>query len=110
MKFTLKDAHKFGWKGLEAWAFNSKGDFENASAAYFKVDGSHGKVKTTSSDRVYYVLEGTGEFVIDGQSTQVEKTDVFIVPKNTAYDYKGKMSLFLVHTPAFDQDAEIKLE
>jgi len=110
MKFRLKEAYKFGWEGLKGWAYNSKSDFENASAAYFEVDGSHGKVKTTKSDRVYLVLEGSGEFIIDGKVIQVEKMDVIIVPKNTPYDYKGKMKLFLVHCPAFNQDAEAKLE
>lgn len=110
MKFKLKDAAGFGWEGLKGWAYNSKEDFANSSAAYFEVDGAHGKVKTTKSDRVYLVLEGSGEFIINDKTIQVEKTNVVIVPKNTPYNYKGKMKLFLVHCPAFDQDAEIKLE
>ena len=108
MKFKLKDAHKFGWKGLKGWAYNSNVDFENASAAYFEVNGAHGKVKTTKSDRIYLVLEGTGEFIINEKVMKVEKMDVIIVPKNTYYDYKGKMKLFLVHCPAFDENAEIE--
>lgn len=110
MKFKLKDAYKFGWNGLKGWAYNSKDDFNNASAAYFEVDGSHGKVKTTKSDRVYLVLDGSGEFIIDEKIIKVEKMDVIIVPKNTPYDYKGKMKLFLVHCPAFDENAEVKFE
>ena len=110
MRFKLKDAFKFGWEGLKGWAYNSKDDFENASAVYFEVDGAHGKVKTTKSDRIYLILEGSGEFIIDDRIVQVEKMDVIIVPKNTFYDYKGKMKLFLVHSPAFDEDAEIKLD
>jgi len=113
MKFTLKKAFKFGWEGLKGWAYNSRGDFPNASAAYFEVTGSHGKVKTTKSDRIYLVLDGQGEFTIDGKIIPVEKTDVVIVPKNTPYDYKatkGTLKLFLVHCPAFDPEADVKLE
>jgi len=110
MKFELKKAKEFGWNGLKGWAYNSKEEFKNASAAYFEVDGSHGKVKTTSSDRIYFVLDGEGEFIINEKIVPVKKTDVVIVPKNTPYNYRGKMKLLLVHTPAFNPEFEEKLE
>lgn len=112
MKFELKNAYKFGWDGISWSAFNNKNDFPEASAAYFEVTGSHGKTKTTKSDRVYFVVEGEGEFEIDNAVTQVSKTDVIIIPKNTTYDYKatnGTLKLFLVHTPAFDPESETQL-
>lgn len=113
MKFELKNTDKFGWEGLNGWAYNSSEDFKNASAAYFEVTSKHGKVKTTKSDRIYFIAEGQGEFTIDNKSFSVKKTDVVIVPKNTPYDYKaidGVMNLFLVHAPAYDPEAEEKLE
>jgi len=113
MKYTLKEAYPFNWEGLEGWAYNSKDDFPNASAAYFEVTQSHGKVKTTKSDRIYLILDGEGEFIINGKIIPVKKTDVIIVPKNTPYDYKstrGVLKLFLVHTPAFDPKADVNLE
>ncbi|MCX6826427.1 MAG: cupin domain-containing protein, partial [candidate division Zixibacteria bacterium] len=73
----------------------------------------HGKVKSTKSDRVYLVLEGKGKFMVGNEKNDVKKDDVIIIPKNTPYDYKaigGKLKLFLVHTPAYDEKAEIKLE
>lgn len=112
MKFTLKQGHQFGWDGITGTAYNSQEDFSNASAAYFEVTGNHGKIKTSLSDRIYYVVEGKGEFIIDEEHILVEKTDVIIVPKNTPYDYcaiDGILKLFLVHTPAYDQNAETKL-
>jgi len=113
LKFKLKDAYKFSWEGLEGWAFNSKEDFERASAAMFEVTGKHGKVKSLVSDRVYLVLEGKGEFIINGEVVPVEKNDIIIVPKNTPYDYRaveGTLKLYLVHIPAYDESKEVKLE
>ena len=114
MKFSLKDSTSFGWDGLKARAYNSKEQFENASAAVFEVTKEHGKVLTELSDRVYYVVEGEGKFVINGKEEKVIKTDVVIVPKNTPYNYmaiNGKtLKLFLVHTPAYDPEMEKKLE
>ena len=81
--------------------------------AYFEVTGRHGKVKSTKSDRIYLILDGQGEFIIDGKIIPVGKRDVIIFPKNTPYDYKaekGTLKLFLVHCPAFDPEADVKLE
>ena len=113
LKFKLKNARKFGWKGLKGLSYSSKENFKRASAAIFEVTGSHGKVKSLVSDRVYFILEGKGEFTINGKKVLVEKNDVIIVPKNTPYDYrtlKGKLKLFLVHAPAFDSKKEVRLE
>jgi mannose-6-phosphate isomerase-like protein (cupin superfamily) len=114
MKFTLKKAYKVGWEGWNGWSYSSKEDFKRASALYIEVTGRHGLSKTTKSDRVYYVIGGKGEFVIDGEEIRVERTDVVIVPRNTLYDYKriGKkaLKLFLVHAPAFDERYVVDLE
>lgn len=114
MKFTLKGAKEFGREGLKGFAYNSAEDFLNASAAYLEVTGRHGKIKTTTSDRIYYVLDGNGIFTIGDENREVQKTDVVIIPKNTPYDFKAMngsvLKMFLVHTPAFDPDTDIKLE
>lgn len=113
MKYTLNDAFQFGREGLKGRAYCSKENFANASAAYFEVSWRHGKVKTTHSDRIYLILDWVWEFEIGWTKVQVSKTDVVIVPKNTVYDYRAKewtLKLFLVHAPAFDSDAEVKIE
>jgi len=112
MKLTLEKANKFDWEELKGFAYNSADDFANLSGAYLEVTGSHGKVKTSYSDRIYYIIEGNGEFIIDNNIIEVTKTDVIIIPKNTPYDYKaigGVMKLFLVHSPAYNSDKEEKL-
>lgn len=110
MKFTLNEAFKFGWPGLDGYAYNSKDDFLRASAALFIVTGRHGKVKNSESDRVYFVIEGNGQFFIENKTINVKDNDVIIISKNTIYDYEGKMKLFLVHTPAYDEKNETDYE
>jgi mannose-6-phosphate isomerase-like protein (cupin superfamily) len=58
---------------------------------------------------VYYVISGSGTFILKGKKIKVRKTDVVIVPKNTPYDYSGRMELFLVHLPAYNQKYETAL-
>ncbi len=113
MIFKKDKSFKFEWEGLEGWALSSKEDFEDASAAYFEVTGSHGQVRSKSSNRVYYILEGEGTFDINGKTETVKTSDVVIVPKNTPYDYKATspvMKLFLVHAPAYAEADEVRLD
>lgn len=74
------------------------------------LDGRHGKSKTTVSDRVVYILEGEGEFIVGENVFDVRQTDIIIIPKNTAFDCNGKMKYLLVHVPAYDHDHEVSLE
>ncbi len=114
MKFSRSDTERKGWEGLSFWVYNTREQFPNASAAYFEVTGSHGLTMTTASDRVYYVIEGGGEFIMGAETISVEPGDVVIVPKGIEYDYwatVGKtLKLFLVHAPAYDPDAEVKMD
>ncbi|MFA5755117.1 MAG: hypothetical protein WC909_01995 [Candidatus Paceibacterota bacterium] len=113
MKFEFNKTLKFGWKGLKGWSYNSSADFPRASAAYFEVTGNHGRVKSKKSDRIYFVVDGRGEFMIKDKTISVKKKDVIIVPRNTDYDYKAKngiMKLFLTHSPAYNEKEEVKYE
>jgi len=109
-KYSPNEARPFSWEGIEGQAYWTKDDFANASAATFHVTGKHGKVQSSVSDRIYFVLSGHGEFIINDEIVPVSEKDVVIIPKNTPYDYQGTMDLFLVHTPAYDKSGEVKLE
>ncbi len=81
MKFQLKNAGKFGWKGIKGYEYSTKEDFKNASVAYVEVTGRHGKIKSIKDDRVYIVAEGKGEFIINDKVVPVKEKDVIIIPK-----------------------------
>jgi mannose-6-phosphate isomerase-like protein (cupin superfamily) len=110
LKFELKNAKHFEFSGINGWEYNSKEDFKNASAVLVEVGGKHGKIKSILCDRVYFVIKGKGEFFINEEVVPVKKTDVMIVPKNTPYDFRGKMRMLLVDLPAFEKEADVKLE
>ena len=110
MKFIKENARKFGWEGINGWAYFSKEEFSGMSCAYIIVEGRHGRIKNLKSDRLYFIIEGRGEFTVNGRQMKVKPGDVVVIPKNTPYDYKGKMKVLLVDSPAFDPKADIKME
>ena len=115
-KYVLEEARKTGRPPeIEVFAYNTKEDFEQASVGIVESRGRHGRIRQPISDRVYLVLEGEGEFFFgdeegDDEAVPVGKDDVVIVPKDTAYYYRGRMRLFLVHTPAYEQDSDVHLD
>lgn len=108
--YKLENALPFEWDGLEARAYNSKDQFERASAGLFKVTKHHGLVKNYLSDRVYLILKGSGTFIIEDEEVSVSEMDVVIIPRGTKYDYEGEMTLFLVHAPAYDYSTDVDYE
>ena len=79
------------------------------SGAVIEIDGDHGRVKCISQDRVYYIVEGSGEFFINEEKFSVNKDDVLFVPMNTPYNFVGKMKIFLVCSPEFKKGDDVHL-
>ncbi len=113
-KYSLEEARQTGRPPeIEVFAYNTKEDFEQASVGLVEAKGRHGRIRQPISDRVYLILEGEGEFFFgeeEGEVVPVAKDDVVLIPKNTVYDYRGRMRLFLVHTPAYEQDSDVHLD
>jgi len=47
----------------------------------------------------YFIIEGTGNFEIDGKVEKCQKGDLVIVPKGAAFTYAGKLKMLLVSQP-----------
>jgi len=102
-KYTLEEAKRTGRPPeIEVHAYNTKEDFEQASAGMVESRGRHGRIKQLISDRIYLILEGEGEFFFGEEGDEgapVANDDVLLLPKDTVYDYQGRMRLFLVDAP-----------
>ena len=88
MKITKTKAKREDWDKVRSWNYKLTHFSPKMSVVYAELDGDHGEVKTKEAERIYYILEGKGEFTIDGSTTQVQRDDVITVPPNTTYDYK----------------------
>lgn len=88
MKISKTQAIREDWDRVRSWNYKLTHLSPKMSVVYAKLDGDHGEVKTKDVERIYYILEGEGEFIIEGETTKVQKDDVITVPPNTVYDYK----------------------
>jgi len=100
-KYSLPNEKSFTIQDLIGFVYSDAKNYDGIDAVRIIADGSSGQANTGYCDRIYLVLVGTGEFVIDGNVIEVTKDDVIVLPKNTSYEYHGSMELFEVNSLAF---------
>ena len=72
----------------------------------------HRRARSLRSDKVYWVLEGTLSFEIDGTAMTLGVGDLAIVPQGAAFAYQTsdvQARVLLIHTPPFASEDEVFL-
>ncbi|HWZ65343.1 MAG TPA: hypothetical protein VNX65_00935 [Patescibacteria group bacterium] len=57
--------------------------------------------ETSGYNRIYFVLEGQMELIIDGVAQFLSVGDACFISKDTAYEMKGTFNAVTVNQPAF---------
>ena len=108
--FKLPDKYTFEKVGIKGTNFDGKELSDKAKFAIIEIDGEHGKVKEKECDFFYYILEGKGNFEIDGEIEECQKGDLVVIPSGAIFKYNGKMKLFLVTVPYWHPEQEVTIE
>jgi len=96
------DKH-FERSGLRGYLFPTKN--KNLEIYLVESESGHGgKIISETISHIYYILEGEGEFEIDGEIYHATKGQVVEIPKGHVFDYKGKMKMILLLEPPFSPE------
>jgi len=105
------DVVPFAFGDLQIWDYKP-GYESSASVALVQVKpaASHGRTRSTRSDKYYYVLGGLVEFEVGEIIYWLAQGDLLIIPKGQWFDYRNggpePATVLLIHTPTFKLDAE----
>ncbi|TSC86226.1 MAG: hypothetical protein G01um10148_732 [Parcubacteria group bacterium Gr01-1014_8] len=110
MKISLKETEAFDRGEFKGNLYTQKKDNKGFNALLVDCLTGHYKTRLKGAARVYFVLEGSGMFTINGGSTEVEQYDLIILESGDEYSYKGSMKLFEFNVPATDASNEEKLD
>lgn len=81
------------------------------SVTWVKIWGHHKKMVCDVSDRVYYIIDGEGEFQVgDGETEVVAAGDFVYVPRSVPYVFDGHMTYLVMNGPAFLPGSDVELE
>jgi len=87
----------------------------NYSLAQFTLEpGKKSKLHKINSSEIYYILEGSGNLKIDGDTHHIEKDDSVYVPPNSKQCIENtgivNLKFLCIVEPAWKADDEIVLE
>jgi len=87
MKITQQQSIRQDWDQTKSWNYKLKHLNPYQSIVYAEITNDHGEVHTNEIERIYYIVDGKGEFVINNKITSVQAGDVFTIPPKTVYNY-----------------------
>ncbi|HWA30520.1 MAG TPA: cupin domain-containing protein [Rhizomicrobium sp.] len=105
--FRKSDAFHVVKNGVDMWIYNGKDDLPEAAVAYQETATGHAEeFRHAKSAFVFFVIEGAGEWVIEGEHFPVQPHDVVIVPKGKKFYYRGNLKQVCVTAPAWEAEYE----
>jgi mannose-6-phosphate isomerase-like protein (cupin superfamily) len=103
-RFTADEANKFNKHGVDLTVYGE--NYPLANVVHVSVKQGHFQEFSSKSAYIYYVVEGNGTFVLNGEPVQARATDLIVIPPDTRIHYFGTMEMVLTVSPAFDESNE----
>ncbi len=108
--FTKDDATKFEKHGVSMWQLGGTVEQPEKMIYQETIRGHDEEFANTVSTFKYFIVEGSGEFVIAGVSYPVTASSVVIIPPNTPFYYKGNLKQILVTTPPWKEGTDVHIK
>jgi mannose-6-phosphate isomerase-like protein (cupin superfamily) len=105
----------FDFQGLAIRDYTAGRPASSSLATIHAAPGTrHRRARSRRSDKYYYLLSGQLHFGLEKEEYDLAAGDFVLVPQGQSFWYENRTSapavLLLVHTPAFDPDAEVFVE
>lgn len=86
MKISKNQAIHHGREGVDGYYYQLPNIQDGTTVAYAEFTGEHGERTIGERERIYYILEGNGEVIINGEKEHIEQGDLVVIPKNGTYN------------------------
>ena len=95
-KISQKDAIKHGRPGVSGIYYQLPNTDGGTTVAYAEFTNEHGERTIGKRSRIYYILEGKGEFLVNGEKFLVKKGDLVSIPPKGTYNLWPKSKVLKV--------------
>lgn len=97
----------FSRVGVTGKIFPTKDIIESTEFLIIETQAGHDTtIIEKACDFCYYILEGSGYFIINDQKETCGVGDLVVIPKGTPFTYKGHLKMLLTVTPPFFPEQE----
>ena len=105
--FRKKEAFRTRKAGVDMRIYTGKDDLPGAAVVYQETERGHAEeFRHAKSDFIFFIIEGSGEWIVEGERIPAEADDVVVVPKGTAFYYRGKLKQVCITVPAWEAEFE----
>lgn len=89
------------------WVYNDKDQCPQAAVVFQKTTTGHAEeFLHEKSAFIFYILKGSGTWIIEDREYAVQATDVVIVPPGKRFYYKGDLEQICITAPAWEAEYE----
>lgn len=82
----------------------------NFSWALIQINWNHWTIKSINEDRIYFIIAWKGIFIINWIENDVTIEDLVFIPRNTPYNITWNLKYFLVCSPEFNKENDVRLD
>lgn len=94
-------------QGVDMWIYNGKDDCPQAAVVYQETEQGHAEeFYHDQSAFIFYIIEGSGAWIIEDREYPVQATDVVIVPPGKRFYYRGCLKQVCITAPAWEAAGE----
>jgi mannose-6-phosphate isomerase-like protein (cupin superfamily) len=94
-KISLNETFRFDNEGFSGNVYVEGDSGQGFNALLVEVHGHHPRKRILEGNtRAYYVVSGTGTFILEEVEHHVQENDLFVIPAGGEYEYTGEMKLF----------------
>jgi mannose-6-phosphate isomerase-like protein (cupin superfamily) len=107
MVHRKRDAVRIEKRGVAMWIYNGAEDCPQAAVAYQETSSGHAEeFFHEKSAFIFYIIEGSGVWVIEDVEYPVEASDVVVVPPGKRFFYRGNLRQVCITAPAWEERYE----
>ena len=86
MKISKKDSIHHSRPGVNGYYYQLPQINNGTTITYAEFTGEHGQATIGDRERIYYILEGKAEFLVNGEKFLVETGDQIPIPPKATYN------------------------
>jgi len=105
--FKPENAELIEKHGVRMRIFTTKENSRNAAFMYQETETGHAEEFVhENSDFIYYILEGSGTWVVEDREFEVRAGDVVVVPAGNRFWFRGSLKQVCITAPAWEEKYE----
>lgn len=105
--FKPEDTNTIEKHGVRMRIYTTKSDCRSAAVLYQETETGHAEEFVhETSNFIYYILEGSGTWIIEDREYEVQAGDVVVVPAGKRFWFRGNLKQVCITAPAWEERFE----